>query len=463
MPVNSFDDYPMSWRPTIDRNEKPLYLFLANQLEKDIKDGVLLPGTKLPPQRELADYLDVNVSTISKAFKACELKGLLSATVGCGTFVSFDALSNAYLLDYSRPKNNVIEMGATLPDSASYEPILMQLKQMLNEHDYVRWFNYARPDDVSWQKDAAVKLMKLSGYSTSIDRILFANGAQNAIMASIIGLCTYGDKIGTDPHTLAGLKTLASMVGVQLVPIRQKDGEMDPEALIYACRNDNIKGIYLIPDCHNPTTHRMSRTRRRMLAEIAREHDIFIIEDAMLPLLYKKRTESVASFAPDNTIYISSMAKIIAPGLRMAYISVPARYKKTLSNALYNINISVSPLISELVARIIVSGAITTIVESHRKNAVVRNKLVNHYLGDFDCHGTDTCIFRWLQLPPSVTGTEFELLALREGVQVYAAERFTVGNSTPFKAVRVSICAVETTEELERGLMLLRNLLNAVK
>lgn len=105
MPINSFENYPLSWRPSIDITEKPIYQALAGQLEQDILNGVLLPGTKLPPQRELADYLDLNLSTISKAFKVCELKGLLSASVGSGTFVSYDALSNAYLLEDTKPKH----------------------------------------------------------------------------------------------------------------------------------------------------------------------------------------------------------------------------------------------------------------------------------------------------------------------------------------------------------------------
>ncbi|MGN1172054.1 MAG: GntR family transcriptional regulator, partial [Lachnospiraceae bacterium] len=58
MPVNSFDNYPMSWKPIIDRNSKtPLYIALADTLKKDILEGRLAPGTKLPPQRELADFL----------------------------------------------------------------------------------------------------------------------------------------------------------------------------------------------------------------------------------------------------------------------------------------------------------------------------------------------------------------------------------------------------------------------
>ena len=66
MPVNSFDDYPMSWRPVLQRTG-PLSLELAAQLEADIKSGALLPGTRLPPQRELADFLDVNLSKIGRA------------------------------------------------------------------------------------------------------------------------------------------------------------------------------------------------------------------------------------------------------------------------------------------------------------------------------------------------------------------------------------------------------------
>lgn len=140
MPINSFENYPMSWKPSIDKTEKPIYKALARQLEQDIVNGVLLPGTKLPPQRELADYLDLNLSTISKAFKMCELKGLLSATVGSGTFVSYDALSNAYLLEDTKPK--LIEMGATLPDHASYEPLMLHLSNMLQETDYEKWFGF---------------------------------------------------------------------------------------------------------------------------------------------------------------------------------------------------------------------------------------------------------------------------------------------------------------------------------
>lgn len=91
MPVNSFDNYPMSWKPDMSDITGPKYIALAEQLERDIQSGKLKAGTKLPPQRELADFLDLNLSTISKVYKLCEQKGLLSASVGSGTYVSSDA------------------------------------------------------------------------------------------------------------------------------------------------------------------------------------------------------------------------------------------------------------------------------------------------------------------------------------------------------------------------------------
>ncbi|SFC37065.1 PLP-dependent aminotransferase family protein [Bacillus sp. UNCCL81] len=462
MSINSFENYPMSWKPSIDKNKKPIYQAIAGQLEKDILNGVLLPGTKLPPQRELADYLDLNLSTISKAFKVCELKGLLSATVGSGTFVSYDALSNAYLLEDTKPKH-LIEMGATLPDIASYEPLLLQLKNMLQESDYEKWFGYGRAGESLWQKDAAIKLILRGGFETTVDHILFANGGQNAIAATLASLCKPGDRIGADDHTYPGLKTIAAMLSVQIVPIKSENYEMSPNAFEYACKNDNIKGIYLIPDYHNPTASCLSIENRKKIAAIAKKYNQFIIEDATYNLLNEKPIPAVASFAQEHSIYIASLSKSIAPGLRLAYVAVPIRFKEAISKALYNLNISVSPLFSELAARTIVSNQFENIIKIHREETIRRNQVVNKYLSDYTCLGTETGIFHWLLLPGKLTGAEFEKLAAQQGVQVYAAERFVVGKSCPERAVRVSVCAPETLEELEHGLMILERLLQDLK
>ncbi len=110
------------------------------------------------------------------------------------------------------------------------------------------------------------------------------------------------------------LKTVASLLSVQIVPIKSENDEMSPESLEYACKNENIKGLYLIPDYHNPTTSFMSVENRRMVADIAKKYNLFVIEDASYHLLNKHPLPALASFAPQQVIHIASLSKSLAPG-----------------------------------------------------------------------------------------------------------------------------------------------------
>ena len=131
MPYNSFADYPMSWKPVLDRNSRPLYLALARQLADDVMNGILLPGTKLPPQRELADFLDINVSTVSRAFRLCSDKGLLTSVTGSGTFVAYDVRTSLSVVpDQTDP---MIEMGSMMPETLADDEVTCLLRQMMDE------------------------------------------------------------------------------------------------------------------------------------------------------------------------------------------------------------------------------------------------------------------------------------------------------------------------------------------
>ena len=109
MPINSFENYSMSWVPDKTKLTSPIYLSIAKLLEQDIRSGNLAGNTKLPPQRELADFLDLNLSTITRAFKICENKGLIYANIGQGTFVS----PNAAIPSFEKGENNSIAVSYT--------------------------------------------------------------------------------------------------------------------------------------------------------------------------------------------------------------------------------------------------------------------------------------------------------------------------------------------------------------
>lgn len=456
MPFNSFEDYPMSWKPHLDRSERSLYRALARQLSDDIRSGVLRPGTKLPPQRELADFLDVNVSTVSKAFKLCALKGLLCATVGSGTFVSYDALCSANLM---RPQERaVIDMGPTVPEPSANALLLDRMREMLAEPDAGRLFGYAAPGADEWQRDAAVELMERCGHRADRGRILFAAGAQSALTAVLAAMFQKGEKLAVDAHTYPGVKTAASMLGLQLVPVDSGPDGMDVDMLEALCRSEKIRGLYLIPTCHNPTTANMPDSSRARIAQIVRQSGCLLVEDGAYRMLHGGG-RSVCDLVPGQGAYILSLSKGIAPGLRMAYLSVPEQWRPAVADALYSLNVATAPMMAELSARLILSGEYERILELHLRNTRERNQIVDRYFPGGVCLGSERDIFRWLRLPERYTGAEFEALALSRGVQVFGAERFAVGNAIPERAVRLSICAPDTPEALEEGLRALAALL----
>ena len=149
MPVNSFDNYPMSWRPQLKKDKGSIHKELTDLLRKDINEGVLLPGTKLPPQRELADFLDINVSTVSRAFKECEQEGLLSSAVGSGTFVAYSAISAEAMLPHSG-KSGTIEMGSLSPVNLSTNILKKVLDELVNSTELDHLFEYHFPRKNSW-------------------------------------------------------------------------------------------------------------------------------------------------------------------------------------------------------------------------------------------------------------------------------------------------------------------------
>lgn len=87
---------------------------------------------------------DVNVSTVSKAFKQCELKGLLTSTIGSGTFVSYDATTNSYIMP-GKKDLEMIEMASIFPDMGANEEIVDKLKEISFEPDVGNLFTYAKP------------------------------------------------------------------------------------------------------------------------------------------------------------------------------------------------------------------------------------------------------------------------------------------------------------------------------
>lgn len=456
MPVNSFETYPMSWKPAWSK-ERPLYQSLAKRLEDDIRSGALLPGTKLPPQRELADFLDINVSTVSQAFRICSDKGLLTSVTGSGTFVAYDAMTNLSLApDGTEP---LIELASMMPETIAVDGVVASLQAMLVEEKAPAFFQYGS-GRAAWRRLAALDLLRRAG-AVGKEGAVAANGGQNAIVASLLALCRPGDRLGVDPLVYSGLKQAARLLGVRLVPVAQEQGEMSADGIRYAVQNHQIKGLYIVPDFQNPTAHVMSEQGRRTIAQAAEDEGLFIIEDGVARLMAADPLPTIQSLAPERTFFILSLSKVLLPTLRMAYILCPPAYTDALQDIVQSLHLSQSELLAELTARLLVSGAAEALIAARREGAARRNAIAEEILKGYTLLGSSECLSRWLVLPEGLTGTQAEDEARRRGVAVYGDAHFAVGPESRQYGLRLAVTAPADDDELAEGLRRLKAVLDA--
>lgn len=454
MPVNSFESYPMSWKPNRDELQKPYYEAIASALEQDIVSGKLPPNTKLPPQRELADYLDLNLSTITRAYKSCELKGLIYATTGKGSFVSPNIYSqNVLLRDQNTIK--VIELGTVEPFYQLNHLVMKAAHKVIEKSSAINLLEYMQPWDNRYHLSAAKHWLEKFHVKVSLDNILITSGGQNALTVTLISLFQPGDKIATDPYTYPNFIGLANLLHIQLIPVENDKHGMLPDSLEHICKTTNIKGIYLMPSCSNPTTITMPMERREKIAEIIKQNGLTLIEDDTYSFLLPDGYTPFYSMIPEQTIYICGTSKSLCAGLRVAFMAYPNHFRSTLINGAYNTNLKTAAINTEIIVELINSGLADKIIEAKRELAVERNRIYLQLFSDAKfCN--EATFFQWYQLPNDIDGREIELLAESYGVRILCSQKFSVGSTEKNSYIRLAICSPKETEELERGLSIIQ-------
>lgn len=454
MPVNSFENYPMSWKPQRSDLEKPYYISLAARLERDILEGRLPENTKLPPQRELADYLDLNLSTITRAYKLCELKGLLYAVTGKGTFVSPGISARDTFLD---KRCSVIEMGMIKPFYECNQSIADAARQVLNDPKCAGLFEYSDPLGTKRQIDAALKWFRRLGIDTDRKNILLSAGAQNALAIILISLFRAGDKIAVDAFTYTNFKGLANFLQIQLIAVDTDESGMSPGCLAQLCKNTEIKGIYLMPTCSNPTSIFMPAQRRQEIAKVADRFGLLVIEDDIYSFLAPRDVNSFFAILPQQTVHVCSISKSLCAGLRVALLAFPDKYRETLVTGMLHINLKTVSLNGEIFAQLVESGRAWDIVQTKTALAKRRDAI---FKSVFAVPAADDIarFFYWLPLPGHLTGEEAELLALQKGIHILGSHRFAMKNEQKSSYIRISVTSPDTEEELRRGLLLLKEI-----
>jgi DNA-binding transcriptional MocR family regulator len=452
-----------SWAPEIHQRKGPRYLAIAQALADDAGAGRLRPGTRLPTHRELAGRLGLTVGTVTRAYAEAARRNLVSGEVGRGTFVR--APAPRFAGPVTGAETGFIDLSAnhppTAPGGREADALRRALSALARRKDLGRLLDYPPPGGAREHRAAGAEWVRRSGLVAGAERVLVSSGNQHGMTAVFAALLGPGDLVLTEALTYPGMKNLAGLLGLRLQGVALDEQGMLPDALAAACRARTPKALYCVPTLQNPTASVMSEERRRRIAAVAREHGVLIVEDDVHGRIPERAPRPLSAFAPEQAVYLTGTAKVLAPGLRVGFITAPEAIVDRIAAAIRGTTWMAAPLMAEIAANWIGDGTAESMLKRRRREAAARQQLAGKVLGRSAGRAHAGAYHLWLGLPEQWGGERFAEAARRRGVGVTAASAFAVGRTGIPDAVRVCLGAARDRDQLERGLRVLADLLAA--
>ncbi|AKU24743.1 PLP-dependent aminotransferase family protein [Massilia sp. NR 4-1] len=440
------------WLPRLAVHGGPRFLQIADALQAAVADGSLKPGDRLPPQRQLAAQLDVDLTTITRAYDEARRRNLLEGRGARGTYVAAPKVELTSILDLSMNT-------PPPPDGVDFDDMLKQgLSQVLMGADNALLMTYHLAGGSDSDRQAGAKWLEPMFGHVDARQLVVCPGAQAAIAALILALTKPGDVILAEPTSYPGLRAAATQFGRHIIAVEVDKHGMVPGMLEEACRQHKPGLVYLNPTLQNPTAITMPERRRKELASIAQRCKVRIVEDDPYWLLADAPPPPIATFAPEQVYYISTLSKCLTPGLRVAFVLIrdPHERERFLA-ALRAFALMAAPLTAALATQWILDGSAIGLMEGVRNEARLRHRMARDILaGRYS--GAGDGLHVWLELPAYWNSSQLARAADSEGIAVTPAEAFATG-SVSVNAIRISLGSIKDRGRLQAGLQRLSHLL----
>lgn len=347
----------MDWKP--DRKaKKAIYKQLAEYIENGIADGTFPPDKPLPSERNFAKDLNINRSTVVAAYDELESNGLIQRNRGSGTTISKDiwGITKKRIPSWNR----YIEAGSFLPNLPVTQRIrkeavehklinlasgelsedlfpLKFLREITSTRSFIGSLGYDHPQGNALLRETIKKHVKqYRRIETNPSSILITSGAQQALHLVVQCLLKPGDAVALEDPSYNYNLPIFKTAGLKLyfLPVN-KDG-INPDDLLSLHKKHRIRMIFLNPAFQNPTGELLHENQRKAILEISSEHGIPVVEDdpySLTSFTGKKISTLKSMDIHGNVLYISSLSKIVASGLRIGWIIGPRPVIERLSDA----------------------------------------------------------------------------------------------------------------------------------
>lgn len=332
-------------------SSKPLYLQILEIISGKIVDHTLPPGSKLPPERELATLFAVSRTTAINAYRQLEQQGLIQTKIGSGTYV-VDTPINATNITPPMPWNQLfsphpqsrlssilrelvstpvskqsISLAAGLPDPALYPFHIFT--DLFREHsstiDHADLGHISTEGYAPLRQTLATMHCQKSTIPTTTDNILILSGSQQGIYLVSKIFLQPGDCVIVESPTYIGAIQVFHNAGVRILTLPSSTSL--PLALLedYLIRY-RPKLFYIIPTFQNPNGRVLPLNERQELLRLAARHQLIIVEDDPYSELYYNEPPPPSLKVLDHhniVIHLGTFSKTLFPGLRTGWMVAP--------------------------------------------------------------------------------------------------------------------------------------------
>ncbi len=441
---------------------KARYKAVVDRYAQAIRSGQLPAGSRLPTHRTLAADERLSLATATRVYRELEEMGLVSGETGRGTFVRDLALPPGHGVDQQVVAADVVDLNFNYPSLPAQGDALREaLRQLAMAGDIDSHLRYQPHAGRLAERDIIARHLTCRHFAPVAENVLIVNGAQHGLAVTVMGLLRPGDVVAVDALTYSGFKVLAALYHLELAAIPCGAEGPDLQALHALCQQRRVRAVYTMPTLHNPLGWVLNAGQRQALADLARQHDLLIIEDAAYARLVSRPPPPVVSYAPERTVYVTGFSKNIATGLRVGVVISPPRYRPEIERAIRATTWNTPTLISSLICAWIEDGTVARFETQKRQDARQRQQVAREVLCGLPVVSHPDSYFVWLPLGEESRADRLANALMEQRISVSTAEPFCVSatipqalrialGSVPFDSLRPALLSVRDAVEYEQ-------------
>lgn len=455
------------WRADLGTKSGPKYRRVADTIRGAIDAGTLKVGTKLPPVRELAYQLSITPGTVARAYSVLTDEGILTAEVGRGTFVAAKMLPvqddvwsrKLHLFETQDPKH-VSLFSPRIADMGQVAAIREALRKIA-DCDPHKLLNYPTRDAYEPVREAVAKWISTAPIGPVRERdIVLTHGGQNGLMITMQA-CLRGPNpvIMVEELAYAGFRRAADMLRANVVGVAMDEQGIRPDILELMIRKTGATVLCTSPEVHNPTGLFTPLERRLEIVEVARRHNVHIIEDDCYRL-GEAQAPSYRSLAPELAWHVTSLSKLLTPAIRVGFVVAAQGGVNMLRRSAEYSFFGIGQHTAELTRLLLTDPRMPQLMQDVREEMGRYVRVAVNALGGFDISWKRDVPFIWLRLPVGWRAGPFTRAAEAEGIQIRSADEFALRDGRAPHAVRIAVNAHVSIGKFEDAMLRLRVLLD---